>query len=238
MKTQSTYLASTSLLKARVDDIFGSYMEVSIVGLTENKAYALWKEVTKELSSLEKTFDSGRADSEVSVLNASKVNIETSETMKEALNICESYLIKTQGLFNVSSGENEQLDFSGFIVGYAIQRIAAILKKGKVKDAFLNFGGQEIYAVGHKPFCEAWPYTIEDPESGDEIDSLELKNEAIAFSHTEDGKLCAVRSKDPLEVRILSLVLPVASEGQRHAMSYSFKNIDERYLVFCGAPEI
>ena len=45
MKTQSTYLASTSLLKARVDDIFGSYMEVSIVGLTENKAYALWKEV-------------------------------------------------------------------------------------------------------------------------------------------------------------------------------------------------
>ena len=130
MKTQSTYLASTSLLKARVDDIFGSYMEVSIVGLTENKAYALWKEVTKELSSLEKTFDSGRADSEVSVLNASKVNIETSETMKEALNICESYLIKTQGLFNVSSGENEQLDFSGFIVGYAIQRIAAILKKG------------------------------------------------------------------------------------------------------------
>ena len=93
MKTQSTYLASTSLLKARVDDIFGSYMEVSIVGLTENKAYALWKEVTKELSSLEKTFDSGRADSEVSVLNASKVNIETSETMKEALNICESYQI-------------------------------------------------------------------------------------------------------------------------------------------------
>ena len=87
MKTQSTYLASTSLLKARVDDIFGSWLDVSLVGLPENKSYTLWKEIVKVLSSLEKVFDGSRKDSEVSVLNASKVDIETSEMMKEALNI-------------------------------------------------------------------------------------------------------------------------------------------------------
>ena len=226
MKTQSTYLASTSLLKARVDDIFGSWLDVSLVGLPENKSYTLWKEIVKVLSSLEKVFDGSRKDSEVSVLNASKVDIETSEMMKEALNICESYLIKTKGLFNVSHGDNQYLYFSGFIIGYALQNIVNIIKKGKVKDAFLNFGDQEIYALGHKPFCDSWPYTIGNPE---EIESIEVKNEAVAFSHVDDGRLFSVRTKDPLEARILSLVLPKATESQRHEMSYSFKKIEEKY---------
>ena len=57
------------------------------------------------------------------------------------------------------------------------------------------------------------------------------KNESLAFSLFDD-RLSMVRSKDPLEAKILSLVLPVATSSQRHEMSYSFKNLDEKYYHF------
>ena len=90
---------------------------------------------------MEKVFDAENPASEVSVLNSSKVDIETSELMKEALNLCESYLIKTKGLFNINRLPNDGLDFSGFVKAYSIQRLCALLKKAKVKNYFLNFGG-------------------------------------------------------------------------------------------------
>lgn len=229
MKTQSTYSSSNSLFKASVDGIFSSSLYIQFTGLPENKAYALYKDITKDLSALEKVFDSSKPDSEVSVLNASKVDIETSSEMKSALNLCESYLIKTQSLFNVSKGDNDHLDFAGFIKGYALQRIAAILKKGKVKDAFLNFGDSVLYAVGRQPYCEGWSYTLVNKQTDDELLEYELKNESLAVSLC-DGRLCCVKAKDPLEAKVLSLVLPIANPNQRREMSFNFKSLEDSYF--------
>ncbi len=229
MKTQSTYSSSNSLFRASVDGIFGSQLSIQIAGLSENKAYAVYKDVVNDLSSLEKVFDAGNLDSEVSVLNASKVDIETSAELKSALNLCESYLIKTQGLFNVSKGENEHLDFSGFIKAYAVQRIAAILKKGKVKDAFLNFGNSVVWAVGCQKYCDGWPYTLENDDTEDELQEYELKNESLGISLI-GRRLCCVKSSDPLEAKILSLVLPVCTPSQRKEMSYNFKSLEDTYF--------
>ena len=231
MKTQSTFVASTSLLKAKADNFFGTCLEISFLGIPENKAYALWKDMTKELSLLEKVFDAENPASEVSVLNSSKVDIETSELMKEALNLCESYLIKTKGLFHINRLPNDGLDFSGFVKAYSIQRLCALLKKAKVKNYFLNFGGRVICASGNQPYCEGWYYTLYDETGEEELEEFLLKNESLAFSLFDD-RLSMVRSKDPLEAKILSLVLPVATSSQRHEMSYSFKNLDEKYYHF------
>ncbi len=229
MKTQSTYSSSNTLLRASVEGIFGSSLTIQFSGLPENRAYALYKDITKELSSLEKIFDGSKPDSEVSVLNASKVDIETSDEIKSALNLCESYLIRTQNLFNVSKGDNDHLDFGGFVKGYALQKISAILRKGKVKDAFLNFGDSVIYAVGHQPYCDGWSYTLENHNTEDEIQEYELKNECLAVSES-GGRLCCVKGSDPLEAKILSLVLPQATEAQRREMSYNFKSLQDTYF--------
>ena len=226
MKTQSTYSSSNSLLRSSVEGIFGGSLSIQFAGLTENKAYALYKDIIKELSALEKIFDASRPDSEVSVLNASKVDIETSSEMKGALNLCESYLIKTQGLFNVSKGDDDHLDFGGFVKGYAMQRMAAMLKKGKVKDAFLNFSDSVLYAVGNQPYCEGWSYTLENKETDEELQEFCLRNESMGISLC-DGRLCCVRASDPLEAKILSLVLPKASDSVRREMSFSFKSMDD-----------
>lgn len=226
MKTQSTYIASTSQLKAVADGVFGARLELVMCGLPESKSYALWKDITRMLTSLEKVFDLSAPDSEVSVLNASKVDIETSDEMKSALNLCESYFVKTKELFNVS--RHDSLDFSGFVKAYAVQKLATMLKKGKVKDAFVNFADSVIYAVGHKPYCDNWPYALESA-SGDELQEFDLCNECLAVSQFE-SRLCCVRSKDPLEAKVLSLVLPVATEAQRREMSYNFKSLSDSYF--------
>ena len=227
MKTQSTYVTRTSLLKGVVEGLFGARLEVSIAGLVESKAYVIWKSITKELIALDKVFDSSSPQSEVSVLNASKVDIETSEELKKALNTCESYFIKTKGLFNVN--RNEVLDFSGFIKGHVINVIMSILKKAKVKNAFINYEGKLICAVGDQPFCNGWMFTLYD-DNGEELRDFTINNESLAVTKTEDNRLCLVKSKDPLEAKILSIVLPIASSTQRHDMSYSFKALNDEYI--------
>lgn len=247
MRTQSSYSSSASLFQSSASDIFGTDLKVQIAGLPEKKVYGVWSEITKELSVLDKTFNRNNPQSEVSLLNASKVDIETSEMMKEALNLCESYLIQTKGLFDISKGEDKDIDFDGFVKGYALRRIALILKAGKVKDAFINFGGTSMMALGKHPYGDCWTFTLEDPETEDEIQEFELRGECLSVSGNtsecnghiinplthkvfEDAKLSIVKTKDPLDAEILSMVLLLANDSQKKEMSYNFKGI-ETFLI-------
>lgn len=247
MRTQSSYSSSASLFQGSAADIFGVDLKVQIAGLPEKKAYTVWSEITKELSALDKTFNRANPQSEVSLLNTSKVDIETSEVMKEALILCEQYLIKTKGLFDISKGEDKDIDFDGFVKGYALRRIADILKSGKVKDAFINFGGTAMLGLGKHPYGDCWTFTLENPYTEDEIKEFEIRGECLCFAGNtpdysdhiinplthkvfEDHKLCCVRSKDPLDAEILSMVLLLADEKQVKDMSYNFKGVEPEYF--------
>ena len=167
--------------------------------------------------------------------------------MKEALNLCESYLIQTKGLFDISKGEDKDIDFDGFLKGYALRRIALILKAGKVKDAFINFGGTSMMAIGKHPYGDCWTFTLENPETEDELKEFELRGECLSVSGNtsdcnghiinplthkvfEDAKLSIVKTKDPLDAEILSMVLLLANDSQKKEMSYNFKGI-ETFLI-------
>ncbi len=247
MRTQSSYSSSASLFQGSAADIFGTDLKVQIAGLPEKKAYTVWSEITKELSALDKTFNRNNPQSEVSLLNASKVDIETSEIMKEALNLCESYLIQTKGLFDISKGEDKDIDFDGFVKGYALRRIALILKAGKVKDAFINFGGTSMMALGKHPYGDCWTFTLEDPETEDEIQEFELRGESLSVSGNtpecgghilnplthkvfEDYTISVAKTKAPLDAEILSMVLLLANDSQKKEMSYNFKGV-ETFLI-------
>ena len=247
MRTQSSYSSSASLFQGLAADIFGTDLKVQIAGLPEKKAYAVWSEITKELSALDKTFSRSNPQSEVSLLNSSKVDIETSDTMKEALNLCESYLIQTKGLFDISKGEDKDIDFDGFVKGFALRRIAGILKAGKAKDAFVNFGGVSMMAIGKHPYGDCWTFTLEDPDTEDEMKEFKLRGECLSISGNtpevsghivnpithkvfEASRLCAVTAKDPLDAEILAMVLLLADEKQVKEMSYNFKGIQSEFF--------
>ena len=228
-------------------DVMGTRFDFQFVGVPEKKAYALWSDVTKELSRLDKIFNGDDPASEVSVLNASKVDIETSEDFKQALNLCESYLIQTKGLFDISRGGREDLDFGGFAKGYALRRIFSMLKSAKVKDAFANFGGSTMMAIGKQPYSDCWKFTLVDPWTEDEIEEIELRGESLAVSgntpeHSghivnpltgradESHRLSVVRMSDPLDAQVLGIVLLLASEAQQKEISYNFKKLDSRII--------
>ena len=224
-------------------DILGTELRVQIAGLPEKKAYGVWSEITKELASLDKTFNRSNPQSEVSLLNSSKVEVETSETMKEALNICESYLIRTKGLFDIAKGEDKDIDFDGFIKGYMLRRLSAILKAGKAKDYFVNIGESALMALGKHPYGGSWSFTLDNPYTEEEIKEFELCDTSLSISGNTPGcsghivnplthkpcesrRFSCVLSRDPLDAEILSMVLLMASDSQKKEMSYNFKGVE------------
>ena len=245
MKTQSTYFNNTSMFQGTALEAMGTRLDLLFVGVPEKKAYTIWSDITKEVARLDKIFNRFDPQSEVSRLNASKVDIETSADFKDALNLCESYLILTKGLFDISRGGREDLDFGGFAKGYALRKIAIILKAAKVKDAFVNFGNSTIMGIGKHPYGDCWKVTLTDPYTDDELEEFELRNETLSTSGNtpeytghiinpftgkadESRRLSCVRMPDPLDAEVLSTVLLLASENQKKEIAYNFKKIDYR----------
>ena len=220
-------------------DIMGTKFEFLVVGLPERKAYTLWSDVTATLKSLDAVFNRFSPDSEVSKLNASKVDIETSDTFKDALNLCETYLILTKKLFDISRGGREDLDFGGFAKGFALRKIALLLKAAHVKDAFVNFGNSSILAVGKHPYGDCWKVALTNPYDDEPIREFELRNCSLSTSGNtpeysghiinplthkadESRSLSTVLAKDPLDAEVLSTVLLIATEEQRREILLNF----------------
>lgn len=242
MKSQSTYSSGTSLLKAQVQGLLGSSLQLYFAGLPEKKAYALWTSVSAELSTIDKVFNAGRTDSEVSLINGSKVDIETSDTIKDALNLNENYLILSKGYFDVHLG-GENLDFGAFAKAHTLERIAAFMKKGKVKDWFASFEGSIVSAHGHGPYGDCWTYTLNSPETDDEIKQWELHDESLALSGNGtlvnplngkeidlSGSLCAVKSKNPFEAKVIGMSVLLAPIGSRAEIISNFAPAEVEYF--------
>lgn len=235
------------MFKGLALDVLGSRLSLRFAGVPEKKAYALWGDITKELARLDKIFNGDDPESEVSVLNASKVDIQTSDDFKQALNMCESYLIGTKGLFDISRGGREDLDFGGFSKGYALRRIAVLLKSAKVKDAFADFGGSLVMAIGKQPYSDCWKFTLVDPWTEDELEEIELSGECLAICGNtpersghilnpltgradESHRLSIVKTADPLDAQVLALVHLLASEQQKKDIAYNYKKYEPRII--------
>lgn len=235
------------MFKGLALDVMGTRFDLQFAGVPEKKAYTVWSDITKELSRLDRIFNSEDPSSEVSVLNASKVDIETSEDFKLALNLCESYLIGTKGLFDITRGGREDLDFGGFAKGYALRRVAALLKSAKVKDAFANFGGSVVMAIGKQPYADCWKFTLVDPWTEDELEEIELRGECLAVSGNspersghivnplsgrcdETHRLSLVRMADPLDAQVLGIVMLLASDQQKKDIAYNYKKLESRII--------
>lgn len=230
MKSQSSFITSTQLFQARGTDIFGGGMEFKVVGLPEKKAFALWTDVSKEVTRLDKMF--------ATLCTASDEEVD--DEMRGILNLTEQYLISTERLFDVARGE--ELDFGGFAKGYALRQIAGLLKAAKAKDAFVSLGSGNFYALGNRPYGEGWKIELENPFTEDEMEPVILSGEALSITlNTPDRgdhiinpatqrpdcsrKMVQVKAKDALDAEVLSKVLFLAKEDQKKYILASFKGV-------------
>ena len=76
-----------------------------------------------------------------------------------------------------------ELDPGGIGKGYAVDRIAQILKENGVQSALVSGGGSSIYAIGAPPNEKGWKLDIKNPTNPSEsIESVYLKDESMSTS--------------------------------------------------------
>ena len=75
-----------------------------------------------------------------------------------------------------------KIDFGGFVKEYAVDRAVKVLKKNKIQNALVNYGG-DIYALGKKPNGEFFKIGIKDPQNLKQYaKEVSLCNQALTTS--------------------------------------------------------
>jgi FAD:protein FMN transferase len=76
-----------------------------------------------------------------------------------------------------------EIDPGGIGKGYAVDRIAMILKENKIQRALVSGGGSSIYAIGTPPHEKGWKIEIKNPKDPEQsIESVYLKDESMSTS--------------------------------------------------------
>jgi len=76
-----------------------------------------------------------------------------------------------------------ELDPGGIGKGFAVDKMAEILRHHRLHSALISAGGSTIYALGAPPNQPGWKVTIKDPRRPSQpADSVRLRNEAISSS--------------------------------------------------------
>jgi len=82
-----------------------------------------------------------------------------------------------------------QVDLGGIGKGYAVDRMAALLKDWGVKAALLHGGHSSVLALGSAPGKAGWPVALPDPEDRSRtLVTLQLRDRALGASGLHRGR--------------------------------------------------
>lgn len=192
-------------------------------GMQEQEMVVLTERIRKEVLHLESVGNYFDESSELSQVNryASIHPVEIGDELYEMISMCRNFHALTMKCFDVtfrSCGHHPDLidevimdkerrsiffrnpdiciDLSGFIKGYALDKVRALLKDAGVVNALVNFGNSSIMAMGDHPNGSGWKlmddYTLHDQcltVSGNDSDE---RRHIVAPS---DGKYVEGRDK-------------------------------------------
>ncbi|WP_291529556.1 FAD:protein FMN transferase [Bacteroides sp. UBA939] len=225
--------------------------------------------VYEMLRSLEKMGNYYDADSELARLNrtAAVCPQPVSPELYDMLAFCVDCHARTGGCFDVTvhsanytthSIRNVQLspqehtlhflqpgltiNLSGFLKGYALEKIRELLQHYGVENALANMGNSSVLALGHHPLADGWKVDfgqIAASQPGERPELL-LQNECLTTSgndsnerkhiiNPQTGELVegkrgvAVVTADGSVGEVLSTALFVADAHQRKALEAEFR---------------
>jgi thiamine biosynthesis lipoprotein len=76
-----------------------------------------------------------------------------------------------------------EIDLGGIAKGYAVDRVATLLREQRVVAALISAGGSSVYGLGAPPGREAWEVAIEDPVTrGKTARTVRLKDRALSLA--------------------------------------------------------
>lgn len=222
------------------------------------------------LHQLEKTANYYDPSSELALVNqtASTTPVIISRSLYAMIALCMEYHKKTLGCFDVTihsenynqdtihsihlSPETSSIFFqqagtainlSGFLKGYALDKIREILNTYMIKNALINMGNSSVLALGNHPAGAGWEVGFGNQTNStgsDKTQSIHLNNECLTTSGNdsherkhivspssgkplEGMRQVAVVTDDGTTGEILSTSLFVANQQQREAIIAEFR---------------
>jgi len=220
-----------------------------------------------ELTELEKLANYYDTESELYKLNqqASDHPVTVSKELYHMINSALQYRSSTLGCFNVSvqslnfhsdtwrnikllpdftsiyfQEPGIRIDLSGFLKGYALDKIKGILAENEITDALISLGNSSVLALGKHPHGEGWKVGFNHLLAATERKEVLLRNECLTTSGNdtlerkhiispvtgkpvEGIKHVAVVTTGGAEGEVLSTALFVATPEQRNKILESFE---------------
>lgn len=184
----------------------GMPITVEIVGLQKDEG--LINEVFEYFDGVDQKFSTYKKESEITLINEKKIKPEDySEEMKTVLSLCEKEKKETNGYFDINN--KGKLDPSGLVKGWAIYNAAEILKKNKIKNFYVEAGG-DIQVWGKNANGKRWKVGIRNPfKISENVKIVRLNNEGMATSGTylRGQHIYNPKNKGALITEIVSLTV-------------------------------
>jgi FAD:protein FMN transferase len=84
------------------------------------------------------------------------------------------------------------IDLGGIAKGYAVDRVAALLRERQVVAALISAGGSSVYGLGAPPGRDAWEVAIEDPLTrGKTAFAIQLRDRALSMAGSSEKSFAA-----------------------------------------------
>ncbi len=123
--------------------------------------------------------------------------------------------------------EGIQVDLGGIGKGYAVDRMAALLREWGIDAALIHGGCSSILAMDGPPGTKGWPLTISNPDNRKDIlVRIDLKNQALSGSGLRKGRhIIDPRTARPVKDKVASWVL--VEPGANTRLKMEAANIDD-----------
>lgn len=158
-------------------------MPVCITIVDKNATDEIIKEIFSFFTHIDETFSTYKKTSEISKINSGLLTTKTcSKEVKEVLQLCDKTKRETHGYFDAM--QNDYLDPSGLVKGYAIYQATKMLQKKGFKNFSVEIAG-DVQVQGLNSQNKPWRIGIENPfQKGEIIKVVALTNKGIATSGT------------------------------------------------------
>lgn len=176
--SEPTSALAPSPAVARVEHIMGMPIDVE---LHDERAARAVEDVFGWLHTVDATFSTFRADSEISRIRCGRLATQdASADVRRVLTRCEQLRVRSNGYFDACAGGS--LDPSGLVKGWAIERAARILELADARNFCINAGGDVVVRGAPAP-GERWRIGIQHPLEADRVAAvLESTRLAVATS--------------------------------------------------------
>ena len=238
---------------------------------SENELMLVVNSIYDTLRQLERIANYYDPSSELSQVNqrASTAPVMISQSLYRMISLCTEYHKKTLGCFDVtihSDNYNQDtihsihlypeaqsvffqqagttINLSGFLKGYALDKIREILKVHIIENALINMGNSSVLALGNHPVGTGWKVSFDDQASTTKnykTQSILLNNECLTTSgnNSDDRKhIISPSSGKPLEgVRQVTVVTDDGTTGEILSTSLFVANQKQRELITSFSPK-